>query len=124
RVEELDWWQSYALNADVRATLTPAQHFSARGLFDRDRTLWGGFLLAAGSRTVYFASDSAYPGPFKEVRERAGVPDLALLPIGAYEPRWFMRTAHLNPEESVLAHLDLGSPFTLAMHFATFQLTD
>jgi L-ascorbate metabolism protein UlaG (beta-lactamase superfamily) len=124
RVEELDWWQTYWYNELVVVTLTPAQHFAARGLFDRNRTLWGGFLLTAGPRKLYFASDTAYPGPFREVRARAGPLDLALLPIGAYEPRWFMRTAHINPEEAVRAHLDLGGPFTLGMHFGTFQLTD
>ncbi len=123
-VEELDWWQSFGVGAALEITLTPAQHFSARGLFDRDQTLWGGFLIRAGSRTVYFAADTAYPGPFTDVRKRASHLDLALLPFGAYEPRWFMSAAHMNPEDAVRAHLDLGGPFTLGMHFGTFQLTD
>src|SRR5206468_13135331 len=100
------------------------QHFSERSGFDRNKTLWGGFLIAASGRKVYFAGDTAYPGAFAEVRQRVGPLDLALLPIGAYEPRWFMRAAHMNPEEAVQAHLDLGGPFSLAMHFGTFQLTD
>jgi L-ascorbate metabolism protein UlaG (beta-lactamase superfamily) len=124
RVEELDWWQSIAVRPGVAVTMTPAQHFSARSLFDRDRTLWGGFLLQAGDRVVYFAADTAYPGPFVEVRKRSAHMDLALIPFAAYEPRWFMRAAHMNPAEAVLAHLDLGAPFTLGMHFGTFQLTD
>jgi L-ascorbate metabolism protein UlaG (beta-lactamase superfamily) len=124
RVEELDWWQSFRFNADVEVTLTPAQHFSARGLFDRNHTLWGGFLIVSGTRKVFFASDSAYPGHFKDVRERSGPLDLALLPFGAYEPRWFMGASHVNPEEAVRAHLDLGGPLTVGMHFGTFQLTD
>jgi L-ascorbate metabolism protein UlaG (beta-lactamase superfamily) len=124
RVEELDWWDSFAVRPGVVVTLTPAQHFAARGLFDRDRTLWGGFLLRAGGRTVYFVGDTAYPGPFVDVGKRAGPIDLALIPFAAYEPRWFMSAAHVNPEEAVRGHLELGGPFTIGMHFATFQLTD
>ena len=124
RVTELDWWQSYCFNAGLEVTLTPAQHFSARSPFDRNRTLWGGFLLNTGTRRVFFAADTAYPGHFKEVRRRFGSLDLALLPLGAYEPRWFMQAAHVDPEEAVLAHLDLGGPLSIGMHFGTFQLTD
>jgi L-ascorbate metabolism protein UlaG (beta-lactamase superfamily) len=124
RVEELDWWQSTTVGPQVDVTLTPAQHFSARGLFDRDKTLWGGFLVRIGSRTIYFAGDTAYPGAFHDVGKRAGRIDLALLPFAAYEPRWFMSADHVDPAEAVRAHLDLGGPFTLGMHFGTFQLTD
>jgi L-ascorbate metabolism protein UlaG (beta-lactamase superfamily) len=124
RVEELDWWHSIAVAPRLEVTLTPAQHFSARGLFDRNKTLWGGFLIRADQRVVYFAADTAYPGPFVEVRKRIGAIDLALLPFAAYEPRWFMRTVHMNPDEAVRAHVDLGEPFTIGMHFGTFQLTD
>jgi L-ascorbate metabolism protein UlaG (beta-lactamase superfamily) len=123
-VEELDWWQSFAVGSALEVILTPAQHFAARGLFDRNKTLWGGFLVRAGERTVYFAGDTAYPGPFVEVAKRSDKIDLALLPFAAYEPRWFMRVSHMNPEEAVRAHLELGGPFTLGMHFGTFQLTD
>ena len=104
-------------------TLTPAHHFSARSPFDRNRALWGGFSLLAGGKRVYFAGDSAYAPFFPEVRRRLGPIDLALLPIGAYEPRWFMRAVHMNPAEAVRAHLDLGAPESIAMHFGTFQLT-
>ncbi len=124
RVEELDWWQSLRIGASLVVTLTPAQHFSARGLFDRNRTLWGGFLLASGRTRVYFAGDSGYGAHFRAIRERAGGIDLALLPIGAYEPRWFMRPAHVNPAEAVQVHLDLRPRLSIAMHFGTFQLTD
>jgi L-ascorbate metabolism protein UlaG (beta-lactamase superfamily) len=123
-VEELDWWQSLRVGSDLEVTLTPAQHFSARGLFDRNRTLWGGFLLAGGGARVYFAGDSGYGEHFRAIRERAGSIDLALLPIGAYEPRWFMRPAHVNPAEAVQVHLDLRPRLSIAMHFGTFQLTD
>ena len=123
RIEELDWWQE-ARTAAVPVTLTPAHHFSARTPFDRNRALWGGFLLIAGGRRIYFAGDSAYAPHFREVRQRLGPIDLALLPIGAYEPRWFMGAVHMNPAESVQAHLDLGAPKSIGMHFGTFQLTN
>ena len=124
RVEELDWWHSLPVGAGVEVTMTPARHFSRRGLFDTNRSLWGGFLLREGRRTVYFAGDSAYGPHFAEVGRRAGGVDLALLPIGAYEPRWFMRANHVNPDEAVRVHLDVGSRQSIAMHFGTFQLTD
>jgi L-ascorbate metabolism protein UlaG (beta-lactamase superfamily) len=122
RVEELDWWQGATTTA-LPVTLTPAQHFSARGPFDRNRALWGGFMLMAGARRVYFAGDTAYAPVFREVRQRFGPIDLALLPIGAYEPRWFMQPVHMNPAEAVEAHMDLGATESLGMHFGTFQLT-
>ena len=122
RVEELDWWDA-ATTAALPITLTPAHHFSARTPFDRNRALWGGFMLIAGGKRLYFAGDSAYAPFFRDVRARLGPIDLALLPIGAYEPRWFMRAVHMNPAEAVQAHFDLGSPDSIAMHFGTFQLT-
>jgi L-ascorbate metabolism protein UlaG (beta-lactamase superfamily) len=122
RVEELDWWQEAGTDAGP-ITLTPAHHFSARTPFDRNRALWGGFLFAAGGRRIYFAGDSAYAPLFRDIRARLGAPDLALLPIGAYEPRWFMGAVHMNPAEAVQAHLDLGAGESIGMHFGTFQLT-
>jgi L-ascorbate metabolism protein UlaG (beta-lactamase superfamily) len=124
RVDELDWWQSTRVGAGLEVTLTPAQHFSARSLLDRDRTLWGGFGIRTATRAVFFAGDSGYAGHFREIGRRWPGLDLALLPIGAYEPRWFMKEAHMNPEEAVQAHLDLAPRQSLAMHFGTFQLTD
>ena len=121
-VEELDWWQS-ASTAPLPVTLTPAQHFSARGPFDRNRALWGGFLIEARGRRLLFAGDSGYGPHFREIAVRLAPVDLALLPIGAYEPRWFMKDIHMNPAEAVQAHLDLGARQSLAMHYGTFQLT-
>ncbi len=120
---ELDWWQSSEL-AGVRVTYVPAQHFSSRGLYDRNRCLWGGFVVETGEATVYFAGDSGYCPHFAEIGRRFPHIDLALLPIGAYEPRWFMRQQHVNPQEAVRAHLDLRPRRSLGMHFGTFQLTD
>jgi L-ascorbate metabolism protein UlaG (beta-lactamase superfamily) len=122
RVEELDWWQETHAAA-WPITLTPAHHFSARGPFDRNRALWGGFTLTVDRTRIYFAGDSAYSSLFGDVRHRIGPIDLALLPIGAYEPRWFMKAVHMNPAEAVQAHLDLGAPQSIGMHFGTFQLT-
>ncbi|HUD58751.1 MAG TPA: MBL fold metallo-hydrolase [Acetobacteraceae bacterium] len=120
---ELDWWQTTEL-AGARVTYVPAQHFSARGLHDRNRSLWGGFVVEAHSAVVYFAGDSGYCPYFAEIASRFPRIDLALLPIGAYEPRWFMRQHHVNPEEAVQAHLDLQPRRSIGMHFGTFQLTD
>jgi L-ascorbate metabolism protein UlaG (beta-lactamase superfamily) len=122
RVEELDWWQDAQTSA-VPITLTPAQHFSARTPFDRNRALWGGFVLAIDRVRIFFAGDTAYAPFFRDVRRRLGPIDLALLPIGAYEPRWFMRAVHMNPAEAVQAHLDLEASESVGMHFGTFRLT-
>jgi L-ascorbate metabolism protein UlaG (beta-lactamase superfamily) len=121
RVEELDWWQS--AKTPLRVTVTPAQHFSARGPFDRNRALWGGFFIEAAGRRIFHAGDSGYGPHFREIGARLGPIDLALIPIGAYEPRWFMTDIHMNPAEAVQAHLDLGARQSVAMHFGTFQLT-
>jgi L-ascorbate metabolism protein UlaG (beta-lactamase superfamily) len=122
RVEELDWWET-ATATPLPITLTPAQHFSARGMFDRNRALWGGFLIEAGGYRIFHGGDSGYGPHFREIAVRLGPIDLALLPIGAYEPRWFMKDIHMNPAEAVQAHLDLAARRSIAMHFGTFQLT-
>lgn len=122
RVEELDWWQTLAVG-ELKVTMTPALHFSRRGFFDTCRSLWGGFFLE-GARRIYFAGDTAYGSHFEQIRRRLGQPDVSLLPIGAYEPRWLMQSVHVNPAEAVRAHRDLGSPLSIGMHFGTFQLTD
>ena len=125
RVVELDWWESHPCAPGLEATLVPARHWSRRQPFGTNRRLWGGFMLVAGGRRVYFAGDSGYDDRlFLEVGRRCGAPDLALLPIGAYEPRWFMRDAHMNPAEAVRAHREVGSRRSLGIHWGTFQLTD
>ena len=123
RVDELTWWQSIDLGA-VRVAMGPAQHFSARTPFDRNRTLWGSFVIEGDWPRVFFAADTGYWRHFEEVRASFGPIELALLPIGAYEPRWFMRPAHMNPADAVQAHLDLQARLSVAMHFGTFRLTD
>jgi L-ascorbate metabolism protein UlaG (beta-lactamase superfamily) len=123
RVDELTWWQSIDFGT-VRITMGPAQHFSARTPFDRNRTLWGSFVIEGDWPRVFFAADTGYWRHFEEVRASFGAIELALLPIGAYEPRWFMRPAHMNPADAVQAHLDLQARLSVAMHFGTFRLTD
>jgi L-ascorbate metabolism protein UlaG (beta-lactamase superfamily) len=122
RMEELDWWQRSEASAHV-VTVTPARHFSARGPFDRNRALWGGFVVSIGELRLYFAGDTGYGPFFHDIRKRLGPIDLALLPIGAYEPRWFMQPVHMNPGEAVQAHLDLKAKRSIGMHYGTFQLT-
>jgi len=122
KVEELDWWQE-AKAAPLPIALTRAHHFCARGPFDRNHALWGGFVIRIRDRRIYFAGDTAYAPFFSDIRSRLGPIDLAMLPIGAYEPRWFMRSVHMNPAEAVQAHLELNPGESIAMHFGTFQLT-
>lgn len=125
RVVELDWWQSHTLAPDLTVTLTPARHWSRRTPGGANRRLWGGYYLQAGMRRVWFLGDSGYDeAMFRAVGQRCGAPDLALIPIGAYEPRWFMSAAHMNPAEAVRAHHDCGARQSVAMHWGTFQLTD
>ena len=123
-VVELDWWQTHAMGDGLSVTFVPAQHFAARGLTDRCRTLWGGFVIERRGLKVYFAGDSGWFDGFRAIGERLGPFDLALLPVGAYEPRWFMTPVHVTPEDAVQAHLDVRSRRSIAMHFGTFRLTD
>ncbi|MGZ6124623.1 MAG: MBL fold metallo-hydrolase [Myxococcales bacterium] len=122
-VRELGWWQEERIG-DVRVTFVPSQHWSRRGLFDVNRTLWGGFVVAGSRSRIYHSGDTAYFEGFAEIGARCGRLDAALLPIGAYDPPWFMETQHLNPEQAVRAYLDLGARCFVAMHWGTFKLTD
>jgi len=132
RVVELDWWQGHAVHG-LEIVLVPARHWSARGLTDRMKTLWGGFAVFAPDCQLFFAGDTAYSRDFADIRERfaerqqpgqGGGFDLALIPIGAYEPRWFMRNQHVNVEEALKIHADLGAKRSLGVHWGTFELTD
>ena len=121
--EDMDWWQSRSFK-DVRVIFVPSRHFSARGFSDRRKTLWGGFVIEAGIEKIYFAGDTGYGRHFQLIREKLGSPTVALLPIGAYEPRWFMGPYHLNPDDAVKALLSLGAKQAIAIHFGTFHMTD
>ena len=123
-VTELDWWGERTIGP-IRITATPAQHFSSRGIGDRGDTLWCGYALAgANGRRVYFAGDTGYHPEFASIGERCGPFDVALMPIGAYEPRWFMRYLHMNPEEAVAAFRALKARVMVPIHWGTFKLTD
>lgn len=131
-VQELDWWQS-ARVGETDFVLTPVQHWSARGIFDRNRTLWGGWAAFGPDLHWYFAGDTGYSPDFSETRqhfagrqtpEQGGGFDLALIPVGAYEPRWFMRQQHVDPTEAVQIHQDVGAKRSMGVHWGTFELTD
>jgi L-ascorbate metabolism protein UlaG (beta-lactamase superfamily) len=124
--EAFDWHQQVDLGGGVRATLVPTRHWSARNLFDRNMALWASFVITTPAGQIYVVADSGYGSGrhFQDVRERYGKSRLAILPIGAYEPRWFMRGAHMNPAEAVQAFIDCGAELALGHHYGTFQLTD
>ncbi len=122
-VHELDWGGSLPFARSMIHSV-PAQHFSARALLDRNRTLWCGYVIEAANRAVYFAGDTGFGDHFAALRERFGPPRLALLPIGAYEPRWFMAPMHMSPDDAVKAHQILGARTSIAIHHGTFQLGD
>ena len=113
---ELDWDESVTVK-DAHVHFLEAIHTSRRGLRDTNETLWGSFLIESPEGSIYFAGDSAYGAHFRHVYEQYGAPRVSLLPIGAYEPRWFMRRMHMNPDEAVRAHLDLHSRSSIGIHF-------
>ncbi len=121
--KELDWWE-HTEAAGVRVHATPMQHFSGRGLGDRDKTLWCGLHVEHPSGDVLFVGDTGYGNHFREIRQRLGAPRLALMPIGAFRPVWFMNRVHVTPEQAVQAHLDLEAQTSVAMHYGTFALAD
>ena len=129
-VVELDWWGSAVVDG-IRVTATPARHFSARGVGDRNKSLWCGFAIEGSGKRAYFAGDTAYHPAFTEIGERCGPFDFVMIPIGAYDPRWFMNIVHVDPEEAVRIYRDIiaarpndQNPLMLAVHWGTFRLTD
>jgi len=129
-VVELDWWQSHTVGM-TEIVLTPVQHWSGRTLNDRLKTLWGGYAVFAPDLHLFFTGDTGYSKDFADIRERfrareadGGGFDLALIAIGAYEPRWFMATQHVNPAEAVQIHLDVNAKCSVGIHWGTFELTD
>jgi L-ascorbate metabolism protein UlaG (beta-lactamase superfamily) len=123
RVVELEWWEQREIEG-VAVTFVPSQHWSKRGLFDDNDSLWGGYVLEREGVRVYHSGDTAYFDGFARIAERCGPLNAAMLPIGAYEPRWFMHTQHMNPAEAVQAFEDLRADRFFAMHWGTFKLTD
>jgi L-ascorbate metabolism protein UlaG (beta-lactamase superfamily) len=121
-----DWWHSIALPHGIRATIVPAYHWSSRWIGDRRMALWCGFVLETPAGVIYCAGDTAYRDGkiFAQIRDRFGPPAVAVLPIGAYAPRWFMDTQHADPAEAVQIALDMGARQVLGVHWGTFELTD
>ncbi len=122
-VKPMDWWEEVSVKGN-RFIFAPAKHWSARSLWDKNESLWGSFMIANEATKIYFGGDTGYSNHFLDIKVRLGAPDVALLPIGAYEPRWFMAAHHMNPEEALKAHQDLEATRSIGMHFGTFQLSD
>src|ERR1700682_945305 len=123
-VTELDWWDGGPLAHGVRVTCVPAQHFSSRGISDRDANLWAGFVVSGPSGNVYFAGDTGWGPHLEEIVSRFAPIRAALLPIGSYAPRWFMKSHHIDPQDAVKVHGVLGASTSIAIHFGTFELGD
>src|SRR5690606_16551972 len=123
RIVELDWWESTRV-LDLEITLVPSRHWSMRHPWDRNDALWGGYLLRAPEGTAHHSGDTAFFEELARIGQRAGGIDWAMLPIGAYEPRWFMAPQHMNPEEAIEASRLLGARRLVAMHWGTYKLTD
>ncbi len=122
QVEELDWWQrADALAQGVNIVFVPARHASGRGLFDRNKTLWGGFVIETSVGNIYFVGDTAYGSFLADIKKRYSEFRLALLPIGHYEPRWMMAAVHLSPDDAVKVHRELNVQQSVGMHFGTFH---
>ena len=122
KVFELDWWDEIRMN-DFTFIATPAHHWSARSLLDRNKSLWASWMISSQSFRFFFAGDTGYSDDFTEIRKKVGEPDLAAIPIGAYSPRSFMKNSHVNPEEAVDIFLDLGAKKAVAIHWGTFKLS-
>ncbi|MFZ2156252.1 MAG: MBL fold metallo-hydrolase [Bradyrhizobium sp.] len=126
KAEAFDWHDRVELGGGIAVTLVPTRHWTARGLFDRNRALWASFVVETPAGKIYIVCDSGYGEGkhFRRVAEAHGPLRLAILPIGAYEPRWFMKDQHMNPADAVKALADCGAEQALAHHHGTFQLTD
>ena len=122
-VVEMDWWDKRDFKG-LEVHFTPVQHWSARGLGDRFHTLWGGWYLRAPGLSAFFAGDTGYSKDFADIAARLGRVDFAMIPVGAYEPRWFMSAQHVDPAEALKMHRDLGAKRSLGIHWGTFELTD
>ncbi len=122
-VLELDWHSSSKFN-DWLIHAVPVQHWSSRTPFDRNKTLWNGWVMETDGFRFFFAGDTGYSKDFKNLGQKFGHFDLAAIPIGAYNPRWFMKAAHVNPEEAVLIHKDINARYSVGIHWGTFELTD
>jgi L-ascorbate metabolism protein UlaG (beta-lactamase superfamily) len=123
-IKEMDWWDEIRIDSALSVICTPAQHFSGRGMFDRDRTLWSGFAIQTEKGSIYYSGDTGYGDFFQEIKKRISPVRLSFLPIGAYKPKWFMSSIHTSPEDAVRIHQIIKSPKSIGMHFGTFPLAD
>lgn len=123
KVQELDWWDASELGGST-FTFVPAQHWTQRTLWDRNRSLWGGWVVRRGDFSFYFAGDTGYTTSLADIGDRLGPFDLAAIPIGAYEPRWFMQAQHIDPAQAVQLHRELRSRHSIAIHWGAFELAD
>jgi N-acyl-phosphatidylethanolamine-hydrolysing phospholipase D len=122
-VREMDWGDS-ADAAGLKVYFVPVQHWSSRTPWDRNRTLWGAWVIEHQGRRYFFGGDFGYSKDLADAGAKFGGFDLAMIPIGAYEPRWFMQIMHVDPQEAVQTHIDLKTRFSIGMHWGTFRLTD
>jgi len=122
-VYEFNWWEKFETE-NIKFTFTPVQHWSKRGLFDRNKSLWGGWYIKYPDYSIYHAGDTGYSNDFITTKERLGSPKYAFIPIGAYDPEWFMARGHVNPEDAVKIMIDLEAEQAFGMHWGTFVLTD
>jgi L-ascorbate metabolism protein UlaG (beta-lactamase superfamily) len=122
-VIEMDWWDRQTFKG-LEFHLTPVQHWSARSPFDAFRSLWGGWLIRGAGLSTFFAGDTGYSRDFADIRARLGTVDFAMIPVGAYEPRWFMGPQHVDPREAIRIHRDLAARLSMGIHWGTFELTD
>jgi len=120
----LDWWEAHTINKSVSVSAVEAQHFSSRGMFDRDKTLWAGYIIESLSGNIYFAGDTGYNNFFNKIGQDYGPIKTALIPIGAYIPRWFMGPIHVDPKQALQIHKDVGAELSIGMHYGTFPLAD
>jgi L-ascorbate metabolism protein UlaG (beta-lactamase superfamily) len=123
RVTVMDWWEDFSYGS-FNIACVPAQHFSGRGIGDRDQTLWAGYIIIHEQESLYFVGDTGYGSFFQKIKQKYAPIDVALIPIGAYKPKWFMSPIHISPAEAVKVHQELGIGTSIAMHHGTFPLAD